>query len=169
MFEKQRTSLVRDMPKVAAGATAACLSLTRSAYAFSWNAHKIVENSGLTGNADTTFANNPAQWIADKVEEFVPVILGLAIILVFAKVVLTAVSKMMASNQGGRGKSSGSSNANALQDIPVIGAYPVDMEWSDILQKVGKNLAMVLAFWLIIQLIIGLINFLIGGVAAPGA
>ena len=78
---------------------------------------------------------------------------------------MTAVDRMVLGNIDDgqqRGPRGGQGSGFRLSDIPMIGAYSPDVPWKQVWLNFAKNLAIVVGVYLIIELIMGVIMWLIG-------
>lgn len=92
-------------------------------------------------------------------------IIGLAVVCFVLRVVMTAVDRMVLGNIDDgqqRGPRGGQGSGFRLSDIPMIGAYSPDVPWKQVWLNFAKNLAIVVGAYLIIELIMGVIMWLIG-------
>ena len=109
-------------------------------------------------NVDSGSANN---WVVGIAKW----IIGLAVVCFVLRVVMTAVDRMVLGNIDDgqqRGPRGGQESGFRLSDIPMIGAYPPEISWKQVWLNFAKNLAIVVAVYLIIELIMGVIMWLIG-------
>lgn len=169
-----------------AGAALTCLATTAPEVLAATSPLKNYDTSHTklesdTGLKDATFKGDPIGWLSQKISEWTPVIIGTAFIVLSLKIVITAVARFFDGSSGGRGGSRGGGagapggggrggqGESFLYHIPLIGAYPSNMSWLDIFKNVGFNLAIVLGFWIILGLIVGLINYFLGQAGGPSS
>lgn len=95
-----------------------------------------------------------AKWIA-----------GIAVVCFVLRVVMTAVDRMVLGNIDDgiqNAPRTPQSDGFRLSDIPVIGAYPPNVSWKQVWINFAKNLAIVVGVYIIIELIMGVVLWLIG-------
>lgn len=128
-----------------------------------WSAGTMLNNGASKAgvgirNVDSGSANN---WVVGIAKW----IIGLAVVCFVLKVVMTAVDRMVLGNIDDgpqRGQRGGQGSGFRLSDIPMVGAYPPDVSWKQVWLNFAKNLAIVVGVYLIIELIMGVIMWLIG-------
>lgn len=128
-----------------------------------WSAGTMLNNGASEAgvgirNVDSGSANN---WVVGIAKW----IIGLAVVCFVLRVVMTAVDRMVLGNiddGSQRGPRFGQESGFRLSDIPMIGAYPPDVPWKQVWLNFAKNLAIVVGVYLIIELIMGVIMWLIG-------
>lgn len=104
-----------------------------------------VERKDVTGASVNGVVRNIAGWA-----------LGIAISLFVLRVVLTGIDRILVGNEGGH---------SFLSSIPLVGAYPppsADGEgypWKDVWINFAKNLAMVVGAWVIVNAVVGLVEW----------
>lgn len=137
------------------GVAAAFMSLPQKASAVGWEPNEMISSATGQANIDPTVVTQAN--IAGVVQTVTRWILGIAIVLFIAKVVLTAIDRMLFQDpKAGRNSSD---KDGFLQQIPVIGAYPADQEWKNVWLHFGKNVAIVVGAWLIVQILVGIVSF----------
>lgn len=153
------------------GATAVASSLApQTAYAASlgWSVNGMLQNSNVTG-AGLDITNINQQSFANAVTTITTFLLGMAIVAVVLRVVLTAIDRMVFSSRigngprgggpgGGMGRGGGDDDG-VLTKIPLIGAYPSNVPWKTVFGNFAKNLAIVIGAWFLINLIAGVVQF----------
>lgn len=128
-----------------------------------WSAGTMLNNGASKAgvwirNVDSGSVNN---WVVGIAKW----IIGLAVVCFVLKVVMTAVDRMVLGNIDDgpqRGQRGGQGSGFRLSDIPMVGAYPPDASWKQVWLNFAKNLAIVVGVYLIIELIMGVIMWLIG-------
>lgn len=128
-----------------------------------WSAGTMLGNGASEAgvgirNVDSGSANN---WVVGIAKW----IIGLAVVCFVLRVVMTAVDRMVLGNIDDgqqRGPRGGQESGFRLSDIPMIGAYPPEVPWKQVWLNFAKNLAIVVGVYLIIELIMGVIMWLIG-------
>ena len=161
---------------VATGAVTGSLALApHEAAAVGWDAEEMMNSAGKTGQLNVTEVN------AGTVDKWVTGItnwlIGIAVVVFVLRVVLTAVDRMVLGNtqdgMGGRPGPGGPGDQQGsgfrLCDIPVVGAYPPNISWKQVWINFAKNLALVVGAYIIVQLIMGVILWLIGVSTSSGS
>ena len=129
-------------------------------------------NVGTGGVTDFT----PAMF-ADWISTFTTWALGLAIAAFVLKIVLTAIDRMIFSNEGGKATGQGGQGQNRgakvqgggiLKSIPLVGAYDEELGWKEIFIHFGKQVAVVAGAWILVQLVVNVVLFAFGAIT-PGA
>lgn len=157
---------------VATGAVAGSLALApHEAAAVGWQPKDMMDAAGKT-SGDI----KPTQIDASTVDKWVTGItnwiIGIAVVVFVLRVVLTAVDRMVLGNtqdgmEGGRPGPGGPGGPGPqggfrLSDIPVVGAYPTTVPWKKVWINFAKNLALVVGAYVLVQLIMGIVLWLIG-------
>lgn len=131
-----------------------------------WSADKMLSDGAETAGVsitkvDSGGANN---WVVGIAKW----IIGVAVVCFVLKVVMTAVDRMVLGNlddgsqRGGSRRRGLQRDGFRLSDIPMIGAYPPDVPWKQVWLNFAKNLAIVVGVYFIIEIIMGVILWLIG-------
>ena len=129
----------------------------------------ILNSAGTTG--DTQFTQVNGEWINTRVTGIAGWILGVAIALFVLRVILTAVDRMvLGGDDPYRPPNSG------LTAIPLIGAYPSKdangngYSWKDVWISFGKNLAICIGAWVLVNEMVGLVSwFMTSGIGSENA
>ena len=169
---------------VATGAVTGSLALApHEAAAVGWDADEMMTSAGKTsGNIAPTKidASTVDQWVTGITNWLI----GIAVVVFVLRVVLTAVDRMVLGNTqdgmggrpgpggpgGGPGGPGGPQGGGfRLSDIPVVGAYPPNISWKQVWINFAKNLALVVGAYIIVQLIMGVILWLIGVGTSSGS
>lgn len=167
---------------VATGAVTGSLALApHEAAAVGWDAEEMMNSAGKTGQLNVTEVNASTvdQWVTGITNWLI----GIAVVIFVLRVVLTAVDRMVLGNtqdgMGGRPGPGGPGGPGApggpqgsgfrLCDIPVVGAYPPNISWKQVWINFAKNLALVVGAYIIVQLIMGVILWLIGVGTSSGS
>ena len=147
MLNKQRTRVLSGAPTFVAIAPVMAILLTvlsgGSAYAsgLGWDPSGMASNIAGTTNMNVTGFTQAT--IAGWVTSATNWLLGIVLFLIVAKIVLTAVSRMLEDE----------TTKELLQGLPIIGAYS-DPTWMPILKKVAFNIGVALCAWVIVQLLV---------------
>ena len=147
MLNKRRTrALSGALPFVAIAPVMAIILTVLSggtAYAASlgWDPSGMANNIAGTTNMNVTGFTQAT--IAGWVTSATNWLLGIVLFLIVAKIVLTAVCRMLEDN----------SAKELLEGLPFIGAYRDDT-WMPILKKVAFNIGVALCAWVIVQLLV---------------
>ena len=176
--ERMKKTMFKDAVKtalVATGAVTGSLALApHEAAAVGWSPDEMMTSAGKTGNLNVTTVNASTvdQWVTGITNWLI----GIAVVIFVLRVVLTAVDRMVLGNTmdgmggrpgpGGPGGTGGPGGPQGqgfrLSDIPVVGAYPPNVTWKQVWINFAKNLALVVGAYVIVQLIMGVVLWLIG-------
>ena len=138
---------------------AGVLALPQHAHALGWNASTMLNSVGGSGNGKFSATTVNQDTVASWVQSISTWALAIAIVIFVGKVVATAIDRMLF-DKPEYGKD-GKLNANTAQEtfLTKIG-YPRSMPWKEIWMHFGKNLAIVVGIWILVQLIMGVVQFL---------
>lgn len=126
-----------------------------------WGPNDIMSN--ITDN--TMKFNNTFDFstIATWVQTVTTTVLGIAIFLFLLRIALTAFDRLLTKGGSGDGNNRGGTKGEGggmFTGIPVVGAYTSDVSWMDIWKIFGKNVAIVLGAWIIVQVIVSIAMFI---------
>lgn len=161
---------------MSSGALASLMALPSTAFALGWDPDDMMDKAGTGTGVGLSSGTINQQTLADWVMGLTTFLLGIAIVLFVLKVVLTAVDRMIFKNDingggggggggmpgRGGGGGGGGSNGFSLANIPIVGAYPQDVEWKTIFIHFGKNVAIVAGAWVLVQIVVSVILFVFG-------
>lgn len=132
-----------------------------------WSVDEMLQSSNVGDYiGDPTNINQST--ISQKVSEIITWLFGIAVVLVVLRIALTAINRLVFKNpegsrSGGMGGGMGGGREGAedslLQKIPLVGAYPNHVPWKNVFGEAAKNIAIVAGVWVIMQVIVGFIQF----------